>query len=58
MTNETKDARIERLLGLLGQAQQVMALIINAYARSGWIDQYLINEAEIVVAKIRKEREA
>ena len=50
---ETKDARIERLLGLLGQAEEILEWVCNHR-----VDGAVKSQAAIVVAKIRVEREA
>ena len=58
MTNETKDARIERLLGLLDQAAPFVEWISHSL-ESGIAPTYAeVMQAEIVLAKIRMEREA
>ena len=59
---EAKDARIERLLGLNIQAQEVIELALkehvnNMVSQNGGLSPELINQAEIVWAKIQKERE-
>ena len=54
---EAKDARIEHLLGLLDQAEEFAKLVIKR--RDSGITRFSIIrlEAELLKAKIQKERE-
>lgn len=53
MNDETKDARIERLLGLLGQVEETLE-----WVASGPRDTGHTVYAEFLLARIRMEREA